>query len=428
MSLQAQINSVYSLLLEHLNSHQVILLHPQSRYRTLLINALLNDSIFPTFYYALSVDDIDVESFINGVIHDLNAQHPMFGRHLNFIPQGVYDNLDGNLYFLIDEFTKELAELQSHPYILILDEFDRCDVADDFQHFIERLCLNLPPQCRIIINSRTLPRISWLSLIAQNKAAVIFDDTPIVRDFYGFRNHDFSMLRAYTLGPGFVRLNGEYVDSWEGHLPRLLFFFALDRPVITRSEICASFWHDLTLDQAVNVFHVTKRRLHRALNADILAHNDGFYLIDPNLDIYFDAMDFVSVLIRARDTQNPNRIADYETAISLYRGPFLQGHSEAWVRERRHDFHMGFVEAIKFMANVWEERGKLEYAIHLLLRGLEQNLRLDDINHEVMRLYMKLGRRNEAAAHYQRVQRDYKSSNLTPSLLLLAYYAEIIQT
>src|SRR4029077_14782627 len=85
-------------------------------------------------------------------------------------------------------------------------------------------------------------------------------------DFYNNQTESNARVEIFGLGPGTVMLDSEPIDSWEGHLPRLLFFFALDRPVVTRSEICQAFWPELNTDQAVNVFHVTKRRLHKALD------------------------------------------------------------------------------------------------------------------------------------------------------------------
>src|SRR5690606_23027108 len=131
-----------------------------------------------------------------------------------------------------------------------------------------------------------------------------------------------------------------------------LFFFALDRPVITRSEICRAFWPELDTDQAVNVFHVTKRRLHKALEMDVLVHDDGYYRINPALHVDYDVMHFVGKLMDGRDTRlsDSERLAAWQAASDLYRGPFLHGHTDPWITQRREDFRAGYLEALDALA------------------------------------------------------------------------------
>ncbi|HEX2622280.1 MAG TPA: hypothetical protein VHL11_19110, partial [Phototrophicaceae bacterium] len=86
MSQQSGIKHTYDILLQQLDAHQVVLLHPKSTYRTLLITQLINDKNITKFYYAMGPDDIDLQSFIYGITHDMTLQHPTFGRHLNALP------------------------------------------------------------------------------------------------------------------------------------------------------------------------------------------------------------------------------------------------------------------------------------------------------------------------------------------------------
>src|SRR5260221_10363105 len=62
---------------------RVLLLHPNSRYRTALVSRLLNDSTLPVFYFAMASDDTDIPSFIAGFTHDMAEQVPTFGIELS---------------------------------------------------------------------------------------------------------------------------------------------------------------------------------------------------------------------------------------------------------------------------------------------------------------------------------------------------------
>ncbi|GAB4518931.1 MAG: hypothetical protein OHK0046_27210 [Anaerolineae bacterium] len=414
MQLHELVDKAYQSFLQQLPDNRIVLLHPQSRYRSMLIAKLLNSPDHQVFYYAMGPDDINLQSFLTSITHDLADQHPTFGRHINMLSQEVYENPVGHFDLVMDTFVKDLMEISDRDFLLVLDEYDRSDTADDVQRFVERLSAHLPAKGRIVVNGRTLPRLPWVSMIAQHRAVILRDDEVILDDFYDNKREGEGGMDIYALGPGFVRADGEPIDNWEGHLPRLLFFFALDRPVITRSEICQAFWPDLDPDQAVNVFHVTKRRLHKALENDVLIHDDGYYKINPEMPVYYDVMEFVSTLMKARQVQTiEEKMALWEKAAELYGGPFLQGHDEDWINQRREEFRAGYLEALTGMADFFVENDRAEQALQLYQTALEEDETREDIHRKTMKIFVELGRRSEAAGHYQRMVEMIKPSTET---------------
>lgn len=411
MSLDSIVNEIYQSFVEKSANARVVLLHSAGRYRPVLLSRLLSAPDVHVFYYAMGPDDIDTVAFLSGFTHDMAEQVPTFGSRVN---QVGFDSTDGQVA-LVNALVQDLNELSPDPYLLILDEFDQADIADDLQTFIERLIDRLPAQCRIVISSRKLPRLPWISLIAQNKAVMLRDADLVTRDFYQTPPEGEARLQVYGLGPGPVVLDGHTVDSWEGHLPRLLFFFTLDRPVVTRSEICQAFWPELDNDQAVNVFHVTKRRLHKALEPigmDVLIHEGGYYRVNPALHVRYDVLDFVSALVEGRSAAPEQRLAAWQRAMELYQRPFLQGHHESWIIKRREEYQAGYLEALIETARLRLNDNRPEQALNLLMRAATDEPRRQDIHREVMRLYADLGRRSEAAGHYQKLQQILSDNNL----------------
>jgi DNA-binding SARP family transcriptional activator len=382
-----------------LTQARLILLHPHSQYRSLFVARLLAAAPNHTFHYALRHDDIHLETFVRGILNVINARLPLFGAHLHNLDADAWN--DGDL--VLEAFIADLKTYGDTLLRLILDEYDCADPADEIQDFIEMLTPRLPPNVTLIINSRTLPRLPWLALIARGDALILKDDEIVVESRSNPAIQPHTRLEVRALGAGFVTLDERAIDAWEGHLPRLLFFFALDRPTITRSEICRAFWSELDTDQAVNVFHVTKRRLHKALDADILIHTDGSYRINPDLDVYYDVAEFVQQLLNGRDTTYPDRIGAYQRAIELYRGAFLLGHSDPWVIKRRAQYQHGYVEALDAVADYWLAQGRTEYALSVYQRAVLDDSARERIQRKLMRLYLTLGRRSEAAAHFQRL-------------------------
>jgi DNA-binding SARP family transcriptional activator len=422
MKLYSITEHLHEVFRNHAADAKLVLLHPDSHYRSVLVAQLINTPDLNVFYYALGPDDINVHSFVSGLMHDVANQQPTFGRHINMLAPDEVENPE----ILLNTFARDLAELSSEPFYFVLDEYDRSDSADDIQMFIERLIDRLPEHCTIVINSRTLPRLPWVAMIAKNKAVMLRDDELVRRDFYGTDGHGTQLLEVYALGPGFVLLNDQPIDTWEGHLPRLLFFFALDRPVVTRSEICEAFWPELDTDQAVNVFHVTKRRLHKALDMDVLVHEEGYYRVNPELNVQYDTVQFVIRLMEGREQTNPNRVQSWQRAIEMYRGPFLQGHADPWIMARRKDFRAGYLEALMAMANVRLAEERPEHALGLIQRALTEDNRREDLHREIMRLYTRLGRRSEAAAHYQRFTDEMRKQGQEVASETRAVYEEIM--
>ncbi len=422
MNLNDLIDVSYQTFQEQAQVARLILLHPRSRYRSILIAKLLSSADTRVLYYALGSDDVDLRSLIAGLTHDLANQHPTFGRHINILPPNKAENFD----LLVETFALDLSEVSDKPFYLILDEYDRSDSADDIQRFVEQLVANPLHNCTIVLNGRTLPRLPWVSLIAQKRAVLLEDNLLIKHDFYRSENSGKHKLEIFAFGPGQVLLNGTAIENWEGHLPRLLFFFALDRPIITRSEICQAFWPELHMDQAVNVFHVTKRRLHKALDMDVLVHDGGYYRVNPDMAIRYDIMDFATALMAGRTSEPTGRLAAWQQAIDLYRGPFLQGHSDKWIISRRNDFKAGYLEALSEIATIRLEEERPEHALGIFLRVLAEDNSRENIHNEVMKLYVKLGRRSEAAAHYQRLTDELKREGKTPTPETTKVYQNII--
>ncbi len=419
------IDQFYQTMRSHLQDAKLIVLHPKSRYRSVVLARLLNDPEIATFYYAMNHDDRTLKTFIENATHDLANQHPSFGKHLNMLPQSVYENVSENLGLIQDTFIREISELSDGLNIIVLDEFDHTDEADDVLDFVEGLVDKLPENCHLLLNSRTLPRIPVIAMIARRKAALLLDGDLVERDFYqNYRGENYR-LQVFALGPSNVILDNKTVESWEGHLPRLLFFFALDRPIVTRSEICHAFWPELDTDQAVNVFHVTKRRLHKALGLDVLMHNENYYQIDPALGVYYDVLAFVETLMQGRNPNTSSQFDAWQEASRLYRGPFLQGHNEPWIDKRRAAFRVGYLEALTNMATTWIERDKKEMALRLYRQALDEDFSKEEVHRKMMSLYANMGRRAEAVSHFQQIERFFNDQGLKISPETLQLFNDI---
>jgi DNA-binding SARP family transcriptional activator len=423
--LQTQIQQSYDALLGYAEKAHITLLHPQSRYRSLVVAKLLHEQPRPVLYYAMGAYDNTMAAFLAGLVHDLAEQAPNFGwRTLHALQtQAQARHVEAFLAPLL----ADLAELSPEPYFLILDDYDSSANIEGAQGFMEAVLSQLPPQCQVIINSRSLPRLPWLALVARNKAIILNDDLLMLDNPYRHEQEaSLGTLQVRCLGQNVIQRDHELIEEWEGHLPRLLFIFALERPVVTRTEICQAFWPDLDLDQAVNVFHVTKRRLHKALSIDVLVHQEGYYQVNPQIHLEYDTSTFVAALLQGRTGPAEEAAAAWERALELYQGDFLPGQQEAWIKTQRQAYQQGYVEAVLAVAAHRVKAGRPEQALRLLSQACQSQEQYEVLHWELMTLYSQLGRRSEAAAHFQAWQQLLKQQGLSLSPQSQAFYQALM--
>jgi len=425
MSIMDKTRDAYQALLHHSKQSPILILHPRSKYRSLLLAHLINDPDVRAYYYAMGADDDNLRGFLEGMLHEIPEQHPTFGRHMNLLDADVYENTNEHLELLVETFARELSELHNSNYLLIIDEYDRSDRCDDIHRFIELLADQMPENCHLVLNGRMLPRLPWVSMVSKKQAALLLDHQLMDDNFYNNRRDNGYDLEVFGLGDSRVIYQAQEVEKWEGHLPRLLFFFTLDKPTVTRSEICRAFWPELHNDQAVNVFHVTKRRLHKAMKFDVLVHTESLYQVDPSLSVYYDVLDFVETLTKGRNQENGSSVDYWQHAIQLYRGAFLHGHTDAWIIDRRASFQMGYLEALSEIAQIWSQQGKQEMALDVYKKGVEENHLLQDFHRAIMQLYDDLGRRSEAVAHYEAMANSFSRQNIPVEAETTALYERL---
>ena len=222
-NLQKFIEHSYDALLERTQDVPIVLLHPQSNYRSVVVARLMAEAPKPVFYHALASYDVNVEAFLSGLTHNLSERAPTFGWHLSKLASQTAKREE-----IVEGLVNELSELSDDPFYLVLDHYDASDHADDVQELLEDLLNQLPSHCQVIINSRTLPRMPWLALVAR-RVAVILGDEPAEDDglYRASQRGALAKLDVRCLGPSTIQKHGKIIDDWEGHLPRLLLIFAL---------------------------------------------------------------------------------------------------------------------------------------------------------------------------------------------------------
>jgi two-component SAPR family response regulator len=281
---------------------------------------------------------------------------------------------------------------------LILDEADHISSLA-LKALLQRLLTEFKDG-RILILSRVLPEGVLDDETIGRQATFIPNDPKLMLWDYAQGGTDI-LLEVRAFGEGRVHLNGRLVDSWDGALPRALFFYLIDRGMVTRAEIFQTFWPNLSTREATNVFHVTKRKISEVLGTELTVYGSSFYHISPRIQLSYDVSLFNQLV---QDSENPERGADaLRQALWLYRGDFLTSLKSDWVSNRRESLQQSGCDALVTLGKLCEGNKNPREALGYYLRASRLKPEREDSTHAVMRLYRDLDMQDDAKKAYRRL-------------------------
>jgi two-component SAPR family response regulator len=201
-----------------------------------------------------------------------------------------------------------------------------------------------------------------------------------------------------------VYVDGRPVTSWDGSLPRHLFYYFVDHPMVTRDEIFSVFWPKMSVKEATNVFHVTKRKISERLGHELTSYSGGFYVRSPRLSVHYDAHLFEHAVEQAVEDEE-HAPAYWYQAIQFYRSDFLPYIKTPWVRERREAIKHQYARALIGLGRFHRGLNELDAALGYLLRALREKPDWEDVHQDVMMMYYQQGRQKEALDQYDTLVR-----------------------
>ncbi len=397
-------------------SKHVLILHPQFRHHTALINAFVDASPSANpLYVALAQPGTSLDI--------LWAQ---LGRELADLYQVTVPSLStpANPGLAAEQFAQATASLS--PLMLMLSAYDNADAS--VHEFVAQIIPHLREQDRFLLVSRSWPAHLVNKLHTSDSLAVL----PVAPDDmlldYLDRDEGRVLLEVRALGSGQVFIDGNQVDQWDGALPRALFFYFVDRGMTTRDEVFATFWPELSTREATNVFHVTKRKISEILGVDLTVYSSGFYRISPRIDLHYDVVSFVEAVQNSAVAEPEEAAELLGRAIALHERLFLSDFDQPWAVRRRDELRRTFVDALTALARLREEQGMNTEALGLYNRAFGAFPQREDLARAQMRLYQKAAQPQQALAVYACLAKELKQAlGVMPSPETTALAEEIRQ-
>ena len=414
---------------DRLSGKKVVLLYPWTNERNLYLCHFYAENSAGLLYYRAQDGQTSLKPWVAGLLSEIASVQEGFGANLQ---QALNTSPASNHWG--EALAADLGAVPDRPLTLFLDELDRIPFDDDFQRFFVALVDELPANIRIAISSRLLEYHPWYDLIVRGDAVVMGTEQRADDGMFSKFPVSKPRLEVYAFGRGYTIVNGQFVTNWDGALPRNLFFFFMDKPLVTRSEIFQTFWPNLPTKEATNVFHVTKRKVTERLSlglpdaVELTRYSGGFYTPSDKYIRHYDVTSFQADVEKAAMTGDD---AEEERlllrATRLYRASYLQDSEMDWMKERRDQLRLMNSGALISLGRIYRRRQDDKQALGAFLRALRDTPEREDIQREVMTLYIHMGRRDDARAQYKYLTSMLRERfNIAPSRDTQELYNSIV--
>lgn len=389
---------------------QVILLYYWTTYRGLFLSHFLAAAGTGLLYYRLQRDQVPLAEWLADLAAELDTMTGGFGAAL----REALTVSPSKPEALGQALAADLNAFSARPAVLYLDELDRTPYDAAFERFVRALVGSLAADSQIVCCARSLTYTPWYECMVSGKAAVLGTERRKDDVIFTVEAQPRPQLEVYALGRGYALVNGRHITNWDGALPHNLFFYFVDHPLVTRDMIFETFWPELSVKEATNVFHVTKRKISERISAktgsgrnyELTQYSGGFYLPSEKITRHYDVADFSDALERslsaASDEQEEALLAQ---AIALYRAPYVETINMPWANQRREQLRQNYAQALINMGRLQRRRGDLQRALGFFTRALKETPAREDVHRDVMNLYLQLDMPAEALRQYRALER-----------------------
>ena len=213
-------------------------------------------------------------------------------------------------------------------------------------------------------------------------------------------------LRIRALGAAVVEFGDAALTAadWSYAKPRELMFLLVSSPPMTKDQIAAALWPDLSRQQLGNALHTALRELRRALgDPGWVRYSDGQYRFDRSRPHECDVTAFEDALVAARRARPADAALPHlQRAIASYGGDFLDGMSTSeWALVRRDELRRAFESALLATGRLQAAAGRHQAAAAAFRRAVAHEPLNESAHRELMNSWARLGETARAVKHYE---------------------------
>jgi predicted ATPase/DNA-binding SARP family transcriptional activator len=241
-------------------------------------------------------------------------------------------------------------------------------------------------------------------------------------------------LRVRILGGAAVELGEAALTAadWGYAKPRELMFLLVSSPPMTKDQIAAALWPDLSRQQLGNALHTALRELRRALgDPGWVVYGNGHYRFDRAKPHECDVTEFEDALLAARRARPAEAALPHlQRAIGSYGGDFLGGvPSGEWALVRRDELRRAFESALLAAGRLQTAAGRHQAAVTVFRRAVAHEPLNETAHRELMSSWSRLGETARAVRHYEELTELLRAQvGVAPAPETTALYRRLLAT
>lgn len=231
-------------------------------------------------------------------------------------------------------------------------------------------------------------------------------------------------LRAYAFGKPRVFLGDELISSemWQSAKARELLFYLLANPgPATKQKVMVDLWPDASVASANNNFHTSMYRLRSAIHPAAVVFDDNGYLVNPELQTWFDLKEFFDRVRLAEGLPRGTRqrVEALEQALQLCDGALFEDFYSEWAETMKRQVDTLHLSTLSTLAGFYTAQKDFARALALLERAAQLSQWEENITVEMMRCHIARGDASSAVQIYDHYKELVENElGVQPSLAL----------
>jgi DNA-binding SARP family transcriptional activator len=203
---------------------------------------------------------------------------------------------------------------------------------------------------------------------------------------------------------------------------------------ISREVLMDIFWPDAEPEMARNNLNVAMHSLRQALRTiiflPVIIFEDGAYGLESNLRVWLDVEEFERCVQAGKRLESRNQItaavAEYEAAISLYQGDFLeQNPYEEWTIVDRERLRVAYLDTLDRLSQIYFSQERYAACITVCQLILTHDQCREDTHCLLMRCYSRQGQFHLALRQYQACEDALAELEVDPAPETIKLYEQI---
>ena len=241
-------------------------------------------------------------------------------------------------------------------------------------------------------------------------------------------------LRVRALGSATVERGEAALTAadWGYAKPRELMFLLVSSPPMTKDQIAAALWPDLSRQQLGNALHTALRELRRALgDPGWVVYANGHYRFDRTRPHECDVTEFEDALLAARRARPAQAALPHlQRAVGAYGGDFLDGVTAGeWALVRRDELRRAFESALLATGRLQTAAGRHQAAAAVFRRAVAHEPLNETAHRELMSSWARLGETARAVRHYEELTELLREQvGVPPAPETTALYQRLVAT